>query len=216
MFTKGIRIALLNFSTLFFFNQCSVSMCDVVYTENEQTSEDGVVRFAIGANNSSVRLKITNISSKEIVIDKEMEFLINVTVYDRDERKVTPDFIYDRDIHKNSRVVKSCVADNGNKAYFRDRFIILKPGESICNIFRNGKLVYDYLYVLSFDGASSITRYCWEFLPISDISRIEVTYDGNSWNAPVVDILANQYEEVVPREFFRGNVKVHWKNPANN
>lgn len=216
MFTKDIKIALLIFSCIVFLNQCSLSVYDAVYTENEQTSEDGRMRLAIGANNSSIRLKITNTSSKEIVIDKEMEFLINVTVYDRDNRKVTPDLVYDKDFDKDRRVVKGYVADNGNKAHFRERFVILKPGESVCKIFSIGEPVYDYLYVFSTEGASSITRYYWEFLPISDISSIDVTYDGNSWNAPIVNILANRYGEVVPREFFRGNVEVHWKNQANN
>lgn len=216
MFVKFIKIALLHFFCIVLFNQCSVSMCDVAYAENEQMSEDGRMRLAIGADSSSIRLKITNTSSEEIVIDKEMEFLMKVTVYDRDNRKVTPDLIYDKDIHKNRRVVESYVTDNGNKTHFRERFVMLKPGESVCKIFRKGEPVYDYLYVFSTEGASSITRYCWEFLSMSDISSIDVTYDGNSWNAPIINILANQYGEVIPREFFRGHVKVHWKNQVNH
>lgn len=211
-----MKIALLNIFFIVFLNQCSLSVCDAVYTENAQTSKDGRVRLAIGANHSSVRLKITNTSSKKIVIDKEMEFLINVTVYDRYNLQVTPDLAYSEGFHKNRRVVKSYVVDEENKAHFRKRFVALKPGESICKIFRTGEPVYDYFYASAFDGRTSIIKYCWEFLPIDDISSIDVTYDGNSWHAPILNIFANRYHEDIPREFYQGEVEVHWKNQANN
>lgn len=89
--------------------------------------------------------------------------------------------------------------------------VTLKPGESLCKIYREHEYIQEYQLAVSSEGRTNVGRYAWQMPPIRDLVKLSVTCDVDSWNAPVINIIVNKTNQNIPKNLFRDAVKIDWE-----
>lgn len=193
---------------------CSHYECDNIETDQTQISVDGKIRVEIGSKGNALKYKITNVSSEEIGIDKEMVFFSDISLVGRDCKRIIPSVIYDKDVHKNIRCVESYFDEefDASKVDLSSAIAKLNPGESLCKIYYSNQFIHAHQLVISFDGTSSINRYSWKLPSLSEIQKATLVYNGNSWNADILTIIANSTNQSVPENLYQGKIQIDWEN----
>lgn len=196
---------------------CSHYDCDNIATTQAQISADGKIKVELGSNSDALKLKITNISSEEIGIDKEMVFFSDITLVGRDGKRIIPGVIYDKDIHKNVQCAESYFDEefDADKVDLSNAIAKLKPGESLCKIYYANQYIQAHQLVFSFEGASCINRYAWKLPSLSEIKKVTVAYNVNSWNADILTVIANNTNQSVPENMYQGKIQIDWENNNN-
>ena len=199
---------------VFVLSQCSHCSCDAIATDRMQLSDGGSIKAELGVSNSAVTLRITNVSSEEMTLDRDLAFFSSITIFDHDGKKMVPSVF--ADIHQDVRRVDSYFERhfNEDKVNLSHQLVTLKPGESLCKIYREHEYVQEYRLAVSFEGRTSVSRYAWKMPAIRDIAKLSVTCDADSWNAPVINIIANKTNQKLPKNLFQDAVRIDWEEKA--
>lgn len=196
--------------------QCASPSSPYITIAKNQLSSTDKAELTLSLNSDSIKLSLKNTSEKEIVVDKKLEFLLDITMYDRNGEKYIPSIRYDPDIHKTNQQMESKLENEEleTKNSFRRRFVVLNPGDSISRVIKENEGIDDYLYAFSFEGKSSIVKYSYRCPRIQDIQQIRIEYGESSWNAPIVHIKSNMYDYEVPNGFLWDDISLHWSKQS--
>lgn len=199
------RIAILSLA-LGLLTQCSGNrkpeQLPIIATEK---AEVGEAELSIALGKKAFQLILKNTSDEDIVVDKKLEYMVEMVLYDIYGNKLTP-----------SISPANTIVDDETRGSFAQRMVVLKPGQSVIRTIREGDTIYDYEYHHGREGASSISRYCYTCPPVHQIARIRLEYGEMIWNAPIVDVKASLYDYPMPDNFFRGTISLHprWARPG--
>lgn len=197
--------------SLFMLNSCSQYDCNHIATEQTLISPDGKIKVELGSNSDAMKFKITNISSEEISIDKDMVFFLDISLVAKDGRKIMPSILYDKDIHGDVHCLESYFDGfDESKVVLSKAIVRLKSGDSLCKIYYADQLIYSHQLAFSFEGSSSISRYAWKLPSFREIKMVSLRYD--SWDSRILNVIANSTDQRVPENLYHGKFQIDWLN----
>lgn len=168
----------------------------------------------IGIQGDKLKVGITNISSQDISLDRDLDLFTSISITDTKGKLIIPKIRHKADIHEKAKCPEGFYDERLDieSINLDKKLVRLSPGERVCKTFSANEYIAEYQFASSFEGRTSISRYLWKMPDMKDIAKISIEYDaGDCWKSDMLTVIANTTEQKVPEDLYEKPIQINWE-----